>query len=505
MTKEDLDKIIAKMTPSERSEFMALLAAEKRDPVFKDAAFAAQTAFLEDPARMKVVLCTRRSGKSYGAGLLLMREAWSQANVSCLYVALTRASAKRIMWKDVLKTIDREQGLQCRFNETELSVTLPNGSMIYLLGMDADEQEKDKALGQKFKCIVIDEAASYGVDLHEMVYGILKPATADYRGTIAMIGTPGNMKRGLFYELTKGQNPSEAGRWEKMGWSGHRWTAFDNPHMADKWRAEIEDLKLANPLIEETPIFQQHYLGKWVIDDSNLVYRFDYDRNSFDELPVKQPGAGRWHYVLGIDLGFNDPTAWVVCAYHDFDRTLYVLGAHKKEKCDITEVAEQTRKLMGRFDFDRIVIDNANKQAVEEMRRRHDIPLTPAEKAGKADFIEIMNGDFISGHIKLHKKMAAPLIDEYGQLIWDDRSGRREEHPAAPNHCCDAALYAWRSCYQYLADMLQPNGLRYGHSEADWMLMQEEREIEKLLQEKRNREAEMMLYEDPLDDYLTRH
>jgi hypothetical protein len=37
------------------------------------------------------------------------------------------------------------------------------------------------------------------------------------------------------------------------------------------------------------------------------------------------------------------------------------------------------------------------------------------------------------------------------------------------------------------------------------MLMQEEREIEKLLQEKRNREAEMMLYEDPLDDYLQRH
>ena len=53
--------------------------------------------------------------------------------------------------------------------------------------------------------------------------------------------------------------------------------------------------------------------------------------------------------------------------------------------------------------------------------------------------------------------------------------------------------------------MLQPNGLRYGHSEADWMLMQEEREIEKLLQEKRNREAEMMLYEDPMDDYLQRH
>jgi len=345
----------------------------------------------------------------------------------------------------------------------------------------------------------VDEAASYGVDLHEMVYGILKPATADYRGTIALIGTPGNIKRGLFYDLTKGQNPGEAGRWEIMGWSGHRWTAFDNPHMADKWKDEIEDLKLANPNIENTPLFQQHYLGKWVVDDSNLVYRFDGARNTFDELPVMSKG-GRWHYVLGIDLGFNDPTAWVVCAYHDFDRTLYVLGAHKKAKCDITEVADQTRRLMGRFEFDRIVIDGANKQAVEEMRRRHDIPLTPAEKAGKADFIEIMNGDFASGYIKLHRKAAAPLAEEYSQLIWDDRSPRREEHPNCENHCVDAALYAWRHCYQWLSEVRQDNGLKYGKSEADWMLEYEEKQMEKVLEERRAREQGLALYDDPAID-----
>jgi hypothetical protein len=364
--------------------------------------------------------------------------------------------------------------------------------------MDADEQEKDKALGQKFKSIVIDEAASYGVDLHEMVYGILKPATADYRGTIAMIGTPGNMKRGLFYDLTKGQNPGEAGRWESMGWSGHRWTAFDNPHMADKWKDEIEDLRLANPLVESTPLFQQHYLGKWVIDDSNLVYRFDYERNTFEELPVLTKG-GRWRYVLGIDLGFNDPTAWVVCAYHDHDRTLYVLGAHKKAKCDITEVADQTRKLMSRFEFDRIVIDNANKQAVEEMRRRHDIPLTPAEKTGKADFIELMNADFTSGWIKLHKKAAAPLYEEYSQLIWDDRSPRREEHAACANHCSDAMLYAWRHCFQWLSEVRQSNGLKYGKSEADWMLLQEEQELERMLDQQRQRDGELALWGESND------
>lgn len=496
LTPAELEALVAKMTPAERSEFFALVAAEKKEPRFYDPVFAAQTAFLEDPARLKAVLCTRRSGKSYGAGLMLFREAWSQPNVSCLYVALTRASAKRIMWKDVLKTIDREQGLQCRFNETELSITLPNGSVIYLLGMDADEQEKDKALGQKFKAVVIDEAASYNVDLHEMVYGILKPATADYRGVIAMIGTPGNMKRGLFYELTIGQDPSTPGRWEKMGWSCHRWSAFDNPHMADKWKAEIEDLRLANPAIEQTPLFQQHYLGKWVTDDSKLVYKFDASRNVFDELPVLR-GGNRWHYVLGIDLGFNDPTAWVVCAYHDADRTLYVLGADKKQGCDITEVADRTHKLMGRFQFDSIIIDNANKQAVEEIRRRHDIPLTAAQKQGKADFIEIMNGDLISGFVKIHRKGGESLIDEMMNLVWDERVlPRREEHPGCANHSTDALLYAWRHCYQYLANTLQPNGLRYGHSESDWMMLEAERFLEQQLEEKRYQEQEMALWQE---------
>lgn len=496
VTPAELEKLVSAMTPSERSEFFALVQAEKKEPVFRSPQHAWQTRFLDDPSRMKALLCTRRAGKSYAAGLMLLEAAYKNPGVSCLYVALTRASAKRIMWKDVLKVIDREQGLQCRFNETELSATLPNGSIIYLLGMDADEQEKEKALGQKFMAVAVDEAASYNVNLHEIVYGILKPATADYRGTIALIGTPGNMKRGVFYDLTRGQDPSAPGQWEKDGWSCYRWTAFENPKVAEQWKAEIEDLRLANPAIEQTPIFQQHYLGKWVTDDTKLVYRFDSSRNTFEELPVLK-GNGRWHYVLGIDLGFNDPTAWVVCAYNDFDRTLYVLGADKKAGCDITEVADRTHKLMSRFQFDSIIIDNANKQAVEEIRRRHDIPLTPAQKQGKADFIEIMNGDFISGYIKVHRKLGAGLMDEYMALVWDERAfPKREEHPACDNHMTDAALYAWRHCYQYLADQVNPNGFRSGGEKAEWQMLQYETELEKQLEQKRYEDQQLSVWGD---------
>src|SRR4051812_43190381 len=72
-----------------------------------DRNFTHQVNFIEDPFKLKAAFCTRRSAKSYTGGLYLIREALSTPNVSCLYIALTRDSAKKIMWKDVLKAIDR--------------------------------------------------------------------------------------------------------------------------------------------------------------------------------------------------------------------------------------------------------------------------------------------------------------------------------------------------------------------------------------------------------------
>ena len=440
---------------------MATLLQEMRKrhrPPFLDYKFREQMEFIRDPAGFKVALCTRRSGKSYCGGLYLCKEAYNNPGVSCLYVALTRDEAKRIMWKDVLKVINRDLGLDCKFNENALTMTFPNGSIIYLLGADSNEDEKDKLLGQKYKLVIIDESSKYSIDLHELIYDVLKPAVADYRGAICMIGTPSNLRRGLYYDLTKNQDPGTAGRWKVQGWSGHRWSAADNPYMKKQWAEEIEELRAANPNIDETPGFKQNYLGRWTIDDLGLVYSYQGGRNDFAKLPeLDGKLAGRWHFVLGVDLGYDDPSAFTLCAYHDFDRCLYVLQSEKQARMDVTDVAAKIRhielltKQQYRVDLDTVVIDNANKQAVMEMRRRHDLHLTPANKTGKADFIELMNAEFTTGRIKLQVERTSPLVEEYGELIWDPRSTKREEHPACNNHCTDATLYAWRHCYAYLS------------------------------------------------------
>ncbi len=408
-------------------------------------AFNKQLSFIKHPNKLKALFCTRRAAKSYTGGLYLVQEALNVDSCNCLYIGLTRLSAKGIIWKDVLKDIDKRYKLGIKFNGSELTATTGNGSVIYVTGADAGDDEMEKLLGKKYRLVIIDEAASFTIDLRRLIYGILKPATVDQGGSICLLGTSGNLTTGLFFDITTGA---------ETGWELFKWSAFDNPHIAKQWKEELEDIALNRPRFMETPLFKQWYLNEWVIDDDKLVYRFSYGRNEYDHLP-SYPGqaASKWQYVLGVDLGYHpDPSAFVVVAFHEYDTTLYVIDCFKQVEMDITDVANKIKWFKAEYGIDRVVIDGANKQAVMEMQKRHDVPLTPADKTGKVDFIQIMNAEFIQGKILLSKK-CQDLKDEYLSLIWNDKKIKKEEHPNCDNHLCDSALYSWRYCYQFLSKM----------------------------------------------------
>jgi hypothetical protein len=174
---------------------------------------------------------------------------------------------------------------------------------------------------------------------------------------------------------------------------------------------------------------------------------------------------GQWNYVLGVDQGYDDPSAFVVCAFHDNDPTLYIIETFKKSKMDITEMANKIKWFQAKYpQIYKVIIDGSAKQAVEEMQKRHGLALTPADKTGKSDFIEIMNAEFIQGKIKLAPE-SKDLTDEYRQLVWktigDKVAYPRKENDGCDNHLADAALYAWRYCYQFLSTIRpQPINLK---------------------------------------------
>lgn len=450
---------------------------------FIDETLPEQAAFIRDRARLKLAFSTRRGGKSYGVGRLLLKASHETPNVSCLYIALTRDSAENIMWRDVLKRLNDELLLGGVPNESKLRLALPNGSTVRLLGMDANENEKRKLLGGKYKVVAIDEAASFLIDLKAFIFETIKPAVADLRGTVCLTSTPTNIHAGEFFDLTKDQDPMQPGTWQRDGWSCHRWSYEQNHYIRPQVEEDIAELVRAKPLIARTPGFQQMWKGRWAIDDTKRVYKFAEGRNSFDGvLPPFR--TGEWHYVLGIDTGWK-ASAFSLVAYHDKSPRLHVLESWKRAGMDVTAMAAVVQDYRSRFDIDTVRVDGANKQAVEEMNARHGLTLEAADKKDKFEFIDIMNDDFIQERIVVSTAEWEPermdehtdvgrcgdpaystrlkcglLVAEYAKLVVDERKllklRKREEHPNCENHCCDATLYPWRYAYPYLSEAEKP-------------------------------------------------
>lgn len=468
---------------------------------FVDESHVAQARFLRDVARRKVLFTTRRSGKTYGIARWLIEGAATKTGpAASLYIALTRDSGKRNYWLPCVAPVLQSSGLtiakhgralrygEVKTNESDLSLTFWNGHVIYLLGMDANQDERRKLLGGKNYRVAVDEAQDFvHVDLEKMIDGDLGPSLTDLKGEITLAGTPSDVQHGYFYELTKEQDGQQPTTFSAKGWSGHRWTAYDNPHIAEQWAQELADLIAANPLVEETPTFQQNRRGRWVIDPSNLVYAYMPERNDWDgALPQKVARDG-WHYVLGVDLGWG-ATAFTLKCYHDNLRPLFMrrswkghwsenhLPFEKRRKLDITDTAKIIDQLTEEFELETTQIDGANRQAVEEMRARHGVNVTAAEKRDKFDFIRLMNDDFIQGYIKINVAECRDYVAELKKLVKDPRKlavGKHEEQAGLSNHNCDAGLYGWRYCYQYLSQPLteraKPGTVEHAQQEADEM------------------------------------
>lgn len=434
-------------------------------------AFKQQQDFIEDPSRLKALFCTRRAAKSYTGGLYLIRESLSSPGCNCLYIGLTRQSAHGIIWKDILRELDLKYKLNIKFNETLLTATLPNGSVIWVTGADTDESEMNKLLGRKYKLVVLDEASMFTVNMHQLVYGILKPATADQRGTICLLGTSSNITRGLFYDITTKREP---------GWALHEWTAHDNPHVAIQWAEELADIQAQRPLFMDTALFKQWYLNQWTISQDALVYKYDEKKNTSPHLPGH---ILSWNYVLGVDLGHSpDPSAFVVSAFCDELPILYFIHAEKHLEMDVTDVANKIKDLDRKFNFHTKVIDGSAKMAVAELNTRHGVNVIAADKTHKENFINLMNADFIQEKIKVLPG-AKDLAEELATLVWVTDNGvmklPRKEHPGLPNHLADGALYNWRHCYNYLQTIPERKPFIDWNNQESW-----EREHVKKLEEK---------------------
>lgn len=351
------------------------------------------------------------------------------------------------MLDDVIDIILDKFNIKHTFNGTDLIYKFENGSSIYLMGLDNSEKEASKIKGAKYKLAILDECADWVQDQRKIVYSDLGPAMIDLDGTIVLIGTPGDIistdNPPLFFSVT---NEVE----KQADWKLYKWNALNNPYMAANWQKKIDSNAKFDPEWLKSANYRQEYLGEWVLDSERTVYKYNPQKNLIKDLP-----NASYTHILGMDLGWNDSTAFTLCAYSQYDPTLYILKTYDSPNMKIEDIGLKIKEWEKEFEITKYVIDGANKQFVEQMKSMLSLPFVSAMKTEKAKFIRLFNSDLFFGKIKLLPNNEG-LISEWQSLVWDHKKKLPTELARCKNHLADSALYAWRFCKHYFADV-KPN------------------------------------------------
>ena len=403
--------------------------------------------------------CSRRAGKSHGIAYKAFLVAFEHPGCTMPYVTLTRETAKGIIWP-ALRDISRQTGVELSFKQNTGDVVWPNGSRLVMRGCE-NEKEGEKLRGMKYPVVFIDEAQAFPSHLKPFIEDVVEAATMDYSGQVYVTGTPNAACAGVFYDMCHGENGMS-------GWAMHGWVMTENEglraHMAkagdspEGWLARKREQK---KWTKEHPTYMREYRGIWVRDTEGQVYAFAEDLNLIDAtFEEALSGADDWEYVLGIDLGFKDPTAFVVLATSPTTGRCVVLETHLEKGLLAADIAVKVHQYEQRWNLSRVVVDTGGygKSIAEELKRNHGVMCIAAEKQKKAAYIESLNSDLQAGVLQIVKHGNRPLIDELILLQWDEdsmRTGKPKEDPRYSNHLCDALLYAWRECAHHSDDWVE--------------------------------------------------
>lgn len=400
--------------------------------------FPAQLRFIKDQSQFVDALTTRRAGKSNGIALKQFEVGYKYKNVLLPYLALTRQSAKDIMWPALLEQSER-CGVPINATESNLTVTLlDSGSKIRLYGADQKNFVR-RMRGIKSPLISIDEAGEFGSHLEYLVDDVLTPCIADFPdGQIVLTGTPGPVPFGYFFQVSDQK---------QFGFSHHTWSLFDNPFMPNP-KEFVRRLKEKKKWKDDNPTFLREWNGKWVKDLDVLVIKYDPTVNDYLTLPRITST------VMAVDLGFKDADAIAILGWDEANSSdLYLVEEDITRKQGVTDLAAKMGKLIKTHNPMAIVMDTGGLglKIAEEIQKRYSIPIKAAEKSRKFEYIELLNDALITG--QFHAKAKSVFAQDSMKLQWDADKQRPDKKVISEkfhSDIIDAGLYAYREALHWL-------------------------------------------------------
>jgi PBSX family phage terminase large subunit len=274
----------------------------------------AQRTVANSPHRFRVLVAGRRFGKSYLA-INEVAKCCREPNRRAFMVYPTYRQAKQVIW-DQLKHRLMDLNWVKKVNESDLTITLINGSTISLRG--ADNPDSLRGVGLDF--VVMDEFAM----IDEKAWTeVLRPTLSDKQGRAMFITTPLGQSNWAYDLFNRGTDPTE------QQWASFQYTTLDGGNVPPE---EVEQAR--QDLDERT--FRQEYMATFETYANRIFYGFDRTRNiqAWDR-PTPD--------VVYVGMDFNiDPMSMVIFA-RDGD-TLYAIDEIEMYSSNTQEAVEELKR-----------------------------------------------------------------------------------------------------------------------------------------------------------------
>lgn len=316
----------------------------------------------------------RGGGKTTSARVRAIRKITRKRRARAGYCATSRPEAERLNWeptKELLEKLGEMDNFE--FAEQKMRLTCKRtGGTYQFFGAD-DKREVEKQRGQPYDEFQIDEAASHNPVLLEwLINRAVGPRLGERHGAILLIGSPGHVLHGLFYDVTRPGGDKHRPYAERKseqyadwnGWSSHFWnmeSVLALPDAQRRYKAlylnwqEALRTKEREKWSDDNPLWLREYLGLWAADNTTSMYAYQAHKdgqpfNQWDPLgwsaldweeyrtmdfPQQRkralemleaaiaklpPDLDEWLYGYGKDLGSKDPHALDVFAFSPKDK-----------------------------------------------------------------------------------------------------------------------------------------------------------------------------------------
>ena len=360
---------------------------------------------------------SRRQGKTYIAniiGQLTVLVPGSHVLLMSPNYSLSQISFD--LQRNLIKHFDLEV---IRDNAKDRVIELSNNSTIRMGSIN----QVDSVVGRSYDLIIFDEAAL--TDGRDAFNVALRPTLDKDNSKALFISTPRGRNNWFAEFFYRGFND------EFPDWLSVKATYHENPRFSE------QDILEAQKSMS-TAEFAQEYLADFNTYEGQ-IWNFDYENCTTNTDQFEPQGMD---VFAGLDVGYKDPTAFIVIAYDWDNEVYYVLDEYIDSEKTTEYHASEIQQLIQKWDIDYIYIDSAAQQTRYDFAQNYDISTINAKKSVLDGIAHVAN--IVDNNKLLVSQKCEHTLECLDQYQWDPNPNLLREKPKHDrfSHMSDALRYA---------------------------------------------------------------